>query len=95
MMTRIGLACVVVAVGCTTFGAELFAQASQTAPPVPLATPSINTRTHTCHTTCDTQAMNCMNSCVVPISPTAPTGSTGSCNLNCTTSQLTCKQRCF
>jgi hypothetical protein len=94
MMTRITLACVVVAVGCATFGAELFAQSNQTAPPVPLTRPSINTTTTQCQINCDTQAMNCMNGCVVPVSPTGPAAGTGSCNLSCTTSQLTCKQRC-
>jgi hypothetical protein len=38
--------------------------------------------------------MNCQNSCI-PTGVT-PGGATGnpSCNLNCSTSQLVCKQRC-
>jgi len=40
--------------------------------------------------------MNCLNSCVAPlINTTAPAGVTSSCNLSCTTSRLTCKQRCW
>jgi hypothetical protein len=93
-MKCIALACAV-AMSCATFGTEVVAQSNQTAPPVPLTTPSINTTTLQCQITCDTQAMNCLNSCVAPvINPTAPAGVTSSCNLSCATSQLTCKQRC-
>ena len=95
MMKRIALALVVIAIGCTTFGADLFAQSNQTAPPVPLTAPTINTTTLQCQISCDTQAMNCLNSCVVPVlNPTVPAGATSPCNLSCTSSQLTCKQRC-
>jgi hypothetical protein len=95
IMTRIALACVVAAVGCASFGTEPFAQSGQTVNPVPLTRPSINTNTSQCQINCDTQAMNCMNSCVgAPVSPTAPAGITSSCNLSCSTSQLNCKQRC-
>jgi hypothetical protein len=76
-MKRVALAFVVIAIGCTTFGAELFAQSNQTAPPVPLTVPSVNTTTLQCQITCDTQAMNCLNSCVTPVlNPTAPAGVT-------------------
>jgi hypothetical protein len=80
---------------CASFTTLLFAQASQTAPPVPLTTPSLNTTTLTCQINCDTQAMNCQNSCIPTAAPTpgAPAAS-GACNLSCSTQQLVCKQRC-
>ena len=59
--------------------------------------PSLNTTTLTCQINCDTQAMNCQNSCVpttaavtAGVTPTA----SASCNLGCSSQQLVCKQRC-
>lgn len=78
----------VVLVGCASFATELLAQAGQTVNPVPIVPPVLQTTTLTCQINCDTQAMNCMNSCV----PSA-TGNP-SCNLACSTQQLVCKQRC-
>ena len=97
LMTRIVLAALVL-VNCAAFATEVFAQASQTVNPVPITPPSINTTTLTCQVNCDTQAMNCQNSCVpttatVTINPAAATASSA-CNLSCTTQQLVCKQRC-
>jgi hypothetical protein len=96
-MTRIVLAALVL-LNCTTFASEVFAQAGQTVNPVPITPPTINTTTLTCQINCDTQAMNCQNSCVpttaaVTANPAAGAGS-GACNLSCTTQQLVCKQRC-
>jgi hypothetical protein len=68
-MTRLVLAALVL-LDCASFTTELFAQASQTAPPVPLTTPSLNTTTLTCQINCDTQAMNCQNSCIPTAAPT-------------------------
>ena len=97
LMTRIGLA-VLVLLNCTAFATDVFAQAGQITNPVPLTPPTVNTTTTTCQVNCDTQAMNCQNSCVpttaaVTANPAASSGS-GACNLNCTTQQLVCKQRC-
>ena len=93
-MTRLALATLVLLCGASV-ATELFAQANQTSPPVPLVTPSLNTTTLTCQINCDTQAMNCQNSCLPTAAPTpgAP-ASTGACNLGCSTQQLVCKQRC-
>jgi hypothetical protein len=97
-MTRIVLAALVV-FGFAAFATEVFAQAGQTVNPVPITPPTLNTTTLTCQINCDTQAMNCQNSCVpttgaVAANPLAPAGSTSACNLSCTTQQLVCKQRC-
>jgi len=97
LMTRIVLAALVL-LNCTAFASEVFAQAGQTVNPVPITPPSINTTTLTCQINCDTQAMNCQNSCLpttaaVTANPAAGAGS-GACNLSCTTQQLVCKQRC-
>jgi hypothetical protein len=67
-------------------------------PPPPQLLPSASAFT-TCTMNCDTQAMNCLGTCVpTPTAPTTTTPaavpSTGSCNLSCTTQQLVCKQRC-
>src|SRR5262249_36168722 len=62
-MTRLGLS-ILVLLTCAALTTELFAQANQTSPPVPLLTPSLNTTTLTCQINCDTQAMNCQNSCL-------------------------------
>ena len=97
LMTRIVLAALVL-LNCTAVATELFAQANQVINPVPLTPPTVNTTTTTCQINCDTQAMNCQNSCIptsaaVATNPAAST-STGACNLSCTTQQLVCKQRC-
>jgi hypothetical protein len=93
-MTRLGLATLVLLCGVSV-ATELFAQANQTAPPVPLVAPSLNTTSLTCQINCDTQAMNCQNSCLptAVATPGAP-ANTGACNLSCSTQQLVCKQRC-
>ena len=97
LMTRIMLA-VLVLLNCTAFATEVFAQSNQVTNPVPLTPPTVNTTTTTCQVNCDTQAMNCQNSCIpttaaVTANPAASTGSSA-CNLSCTTQQLVCKQRC-
>ena len=94
-MTRLVLAALVL-LNCASFTTKLFAQASQTAPPVPLTAPSVNTTTVTCQINCDLQAMSCQNSCV-PTTAAVTSGATGggaACNLSCSTQQLVCKQRC-
>jgi hypothetical protein len=63
LMTRTVLAGLVL-LNCTAFATELFAQAGQTVNPVPITPPTLNTTTLTCQINCDTQAMNCQNSCV-------------------------------
>jgi hypothetical protein len=95
-MTRLGLSILVLLCGAS-LATDLFAQANQTAPPIPLVTPSLNTTTLTCQINCDTQAMNCQNSCLpsaVPTPGVAAPANTGACNLGCSTQQLVCKQRC-
>ena len=96
-MTRVVLAALVL-LSCTVFATELSAQAGQTINPVPLTPPSVNTATSTCQTGCDVQAMSCLNSCVPAAAATAASpgaaASSGACNLNCTSQQLVCKQRC-
>jgi hypothetical protein len=97
-MTRYVLAALVLFAG-TSLATDVFAQANQTAPPVPLVTPSLNTGTLTCQVNCDTVAMNCQNSCIPTVAPTvggaaAPGAGSGACNLACSTQQLVCKQRC-
>jgi hypothetical protein len=91
-MTRLVLAALVL-LSCASFTTKLFAQASQTAPPVPLRAPSVNTAIHTCQINCDTQAMFCQNSCI-PTTAAGATGGGAACNLNCSSQQLVCKQRC-
>jgi len=95
-MTRIVLAALVL-LSCAVFGTELSAQSGQVINPVPLTPPTVNTTTTTCQISCDGQAMTCLNSCLpttaaTAANPTAP--ASGTCNLNCTTQQLVCKQRC-
>ena len=96
-MTRLGLP-ILVLLTCASLTTELFAQANQTSPPVPLVTPSLNTTTLTCQINCDTQAMICQNACIPTTAAAAANpagaGSTGACNLSCTSQQLVCKQRC-
>src|SRR6266404_9240859 len=89
-MKRIVLGTLVLAT-CVAFATELFAQASQTVNPVPITPPTINTTTLTCQVNCDTQAMNCQNSCIPTTAAVAanPAASGSSaCNLSCTTQQL-------
>jgi hypothetical protein len=76
-------------------------QATSTLPVVfiQVTPPSVNTTTTTCQINCDTQAMNCQNSCIpttgaTVASPLAPAGSSTACHLSCTSQQLVCKQRC-
>jgi hypothetical protein len=90
--------------GSTAFGADQMRLAQVVNPtpgqvqPVPLTrTPLISSQTSTaCLVSCDTQVMNCHNSCVV-VGPTTgapnPAG-TAPCTLSCTTQQLVCKQGC-
>lgn len=95
-MTRVVLTSLVF-LSCAPFTTEVFAQAGQVVNPVPITPPSVNTATTTCQTSCDTQAMVCLNSCIpitTPATTPAVTTSPGACNLNCTTQQLVCKQRC-
>ena len=75
LMTRLVLAALVL-LNCASFTTKLFAQASPTAPPVPLTAPSVSTTTLTCQINCDTQAMSCQNSCV-PTTAAATSGATG------------------
>ena len=75
LMTRLVLAALVL-LNCASFTTKLFAQASQTAPPVPLTAPSVNTTTVTCQINCDSQAMSCQNSCV-PTTAAVTSGATG------------------
>jgi hypothetical protein len=96
-MTRIVLTALVL-LDCVAFGTELFAQAGQTINPVPLTPPTLNTAPTTCQTSCDVQAMTCLNACVPTSAASAASpgtaASSGTCNLSCTTQQLVCKQRC-
>ena len=65
--------------------------------PSPLTpTPLISSQASTaCLVGCDTQAMNCQNTCVVIGSSATPNPSpAATCNLNCTSQQLVCKQVC-
>ncbi len=98
-MTRIALAALAL-LSSAAFATEVAAQPGQTINPVPLTPPTLNLTTPTCQTTCDTQAMLCLNTCVSSAAATTTTTTTaapstaGACNLSCTTQQLVCKQRC-
>ena len=99
-MTRLGLP-ILALLACTSLSTELFAQANQTSPPVPLVTPSLNTTTLTCQINCDTQAMNCMNNCIpvggLTVNSAGAVSSpvvNPSCNSTCSSQQLVCKQQC-
>jgi hypothetical protein len=61
--------------------------------PTPLLSPQAATA---CTVTCDTQAMNCQNACVVvgPTTGTLNPAAGSACTLNCSTQQLVCKQAC-
>ena len=79
-------------------------QGQQQVQPVPLVpTPLIQSQTSTaCLVSCNTQAMNCQNACVVVGPPTPATtpslipnaAGTSPCALNCTSQQLVCQQTC-
>jgi hypothetical protein len=79
-------------------------QGQQQVQPVPLVpTPLIQSQTSTaCLVSCNTQAMNCQNACIVvgpATSTTSPLGipntaGTSPCALNCTSQQLVCQQTC-
>ncbi len=89
----------------TAFGADRIRLAQAQTPggqvvPTPLApTPLLSSPTSTaCLVSCDTQLMNCQNSCVV-VGPTttpnpASAAGTAPCAISCTTQQLVCKQAC-
>jgi hypothetical protein len=86
---------------CASFEPELFAQSNQTVTPVPITPPSLNTTTLTCQINCDTQAMNCLNTCIPTGGLTVGAGGAvnspavnPSCNATCTSLQLVCKQQC-
>jgi len=80
---------------CAVLATELFAQAGQTAPAVPQRAPVIDTTSFTCRINCDTQAMNCQNSCPIGLPAAgANPGSQANCTLGCSNQQLVCKQRC-
>ena len=75
-------------------------QGQQQVQPVPLVpTPLLQSQTSTsCIVGCNTQVMNCQNSCVVvgPPAATATPSAAGSssCALSCTNQQLLCQQGC-
>src|SRR5262245_25921081 len=100
MLTRIALTGIVIAMGCTNFATRLPAQSGQTVTPVPITPPSLNTTTLTCQINCDTQAMNCTNTCIpaggFAVGPTgqAVGGVSTACTTACSSQQLVCKQRC-
>jgi len=62
------------------------------APPTPLLLGPASTA---CLVSCDTQVMNCQNSCVVtgPTTTVNPAGN-APCAINCGTQALVCKQAC-
>ena len=62
-MTRFVMLCLIALMTCALFGTKLFAQAGQTVTPPPQRAPAIDTASFTCRINCDTQAMNCQNSC--------------------------------
>ena len=62
-MIRCMLGLMVVLTCAVVPATELLAQAGQTVPAVPQRPPSIDTTSFTCRINCDTQAMNCQNSC--------------------------------
>jgi hypothetical protein len=68
-----------------------FGQTQNIPPPPPVVLLPQQSATTTCTLGCDSAAMFCLNTCV-SASPTTP--SNPQCNLNCTSSQLVCKQRC-
>jgi hypothetical protein len=72
------------------FGADR-SRLAQTQTASALPPPQLLPQAGTCAITCDSVAMNCLNTCVGlgPASPANP-----QCSLSCTTQQLICKQRC-
>ena len=93
-MTRFMMLGLIVVLTCALPATELFAQAGQTVPAVPQRAPSIDTTSFTCRINCDTQAMNCQNSCPSGLLAAANPGSQANCTLGCSNQQLVCKQRC-
>jgi hypothetical protein len=70
--------------------------AQQVAPTQVVPTPLLSGPTSTaCLVSCDTQVMNCQNSCVV-VGPTTTINPAGNapCALSCSTQALVCKQAC-
>ena len=70
--------------------------AQQVAPTQLASTPLLQGLNSTaCLVSCDTQVMNCQNSCVT-IGPTTTTNPAGNapCALSCSTQALVCKQAC-
>jgi len=70
---------------------------AQQVAPTPLApTPLLQGPNQTaCLVSCDTQVMNCQNSCVT-VGPTTTLNPAGNapCALNCSTQAMVCKQAC-
>jgi hypothetical protein len=93
-MTRFVMLCLIALMTCALFGTKLFAQAGQTVTPPPQRAPAIDTASFTCRINCDTQAMNCQNSCPSGLLAAANPGSQANCTLGCSNQQLVCKQRC-
>jgi hypothetical protein len=93
-MIRCMLGLLIMVLTCVLPATELFAQAGQTVPAVPQRPPSIDTTSFTCRINCDTQAMNCQNTCPSGLLAAANPGSQANCTLGCSSQQLVCKQRC-
>ena len=86
--------------GSSTAQAQQSSLSTGVVQPVPVVpTPLISSQNATaCLTNCDTQAMNCQNSCIVVGVSATPgaiaQGPVVSCPLGCSTQQLICKQVC-
>jgi hypothetical protein len=86
--------------GSSTAQAQQSSLSTGIVQPVPVVpTPLISSLTSTaCLTGCDTQAMNCQNSCIIVGANAVPgaiaQSTTVSCPLGCSTQQLVCKQVC-
>jgi hypothetical protein len=87
-MTRFVMLCLIALMTCAQFGTKLFAQAGQTVTPSPQRAPTIDTASFTCRINCDTQAMNCQNSCPSGLLAAANPGSQVNCTLGCSNQQL-------
>ena len=85
-MTRFVMLCLIALMTCALFGTKLFAQAGQTVTPPPQRAPAIDTASFTCRINCDTQAMNCQNSCPSGLLAAANPGSQANCTLGCSKS---------
>lgn len=95
MRNVLPLSIVLAVVGTSAaFGTERI-RLAQNVQPTPVPAPQLLPQASTCTLSCDTQAMNCQNSCIIvgPVVTPNPAG-TAPCNLNCTTQQLVCKQLC-